>query len=154
MEKRFLERGGLWAVVQWGLMGGALVSAPIFPDHWPDTGSLPAALALLAAGSFFGIWGTLLLGRNRTIYPEPKPGSRLVTHGIYAWVRHPLYTSVILLLLAWALAWQSLPALVLAVATAAFLDAKSRHEEKRLRQQFPGYQDYARRVKRLVPFLY
>lgn len=154
MKTGFWKRGGLWATVQWLLMGGTLAAAPIWPGDWLAGGSLPAAVILLISGAVFGIAGTLLLGRNRTILPEPKPGSRLITHGIYAWVRHPLYTSVILLSYAWAIGWQSLPALVLAIATTGFLDAKSRHEETRLRKHFPDYPAYARRVKRLIPFLY
>ena len=154
MKHQFWKRGGLWATGQWLLMGGTLIVAPFGSADWPSGGSRAAAVLLLIAGAVFGISGTLLLGRNRTILPEPKPGSRLITHGIYAWVRHPLYTSVILLSFAWALGWQSLPALSLATATAIFLDAKSRHEETRLRKHFPDYPEYARHVKRLVAFLY
>jgi protein-S-isoprenylcysteine O-methyltransferase Ste14 len=154
METGFWEKGGLWATLQWLLMGGTLAAGPLQSGDWSTAGSRPAAVLLLIVGATFGIAGTVRLGRNRTILPEPKPGSQLITQGIYAWVRHPLYTSVILLSFAWAIAWQSLPALVLALATTGFLDAKSRHEETRLRKHFPDYPDYARHVKRLIPFLY
>lgn len=154
METGFWKKGGLWATVQWLLMGGTLAAGPLQSGDWPTTGSRPAAIFLLIAGASFGIAGTGQLGRNRTIFPEPKPGSQLITRGIYAWVRHPLYTSVILLAFAWAIGWQSLAALVLALATTGFLDAKSRHEETRLQKHFPDYPDYARHVKRFLPFLY
>lgn len=150
----FWARGGGWVSIQWVLMIGSLVAAPFLPGDWNGYGSQVGAIVLGLAGSTFGISGAWMLGRNRTIFPEPKPGSRLVSHGIYGFVRHPLYTSVILLLVAWALGWRSFAALFLAAVTAGFLDAKARYEERRLLLRFPGYQDYARRVKRLIPFVY
>jgi protein-S-isoprenylcysteine O-methyltransferase Ste14 len=154
MKKSFWQRGGTWVLLQWVLMGGALVAGPLWRDDWEGNVSRWVAAVLWVAGSVFGIAGAVQLGRHRTIFPEPMPGSRLVRHGIYGLVRHPLYTSVISLSLAWALGWRSVPTLILALATVVFLDAKARHEEGRLRQVFPDYDDYARRVKRLVPFLY
>jgi len=135
-------------------MAATLVVAPIWSDDWSGQSSRVGGVILLVAGAIFGIPGALQLGRNRTIFPEPRPGSGLVTDGIFAWVRHPLYTSVILLSFAWALWWRSGPALVLAFGTAGFLDLKGRFEERRLRKCFKGYEDYSSRVKRLVPFLY
>src|SRR5210317_476582 len=75
------------------------------------------------------------------------PRARLVRGGIYGIVRHPLYTSVILLSFAWALWWCSLPGVALALVTTVFLDAKARREEDRLCLRFLDYQAYAKRVK-------
>jgi hypothetical protein len=35
-----------------------------------------------------------------------------------------------------------------------FFDAKARHEERWLRQQFPAYAGYERRVRRFIPWIY
>jgi protein-S-isoprenylcysteine O-methyltransferase Ste14 len=43
---------------------------------------------LLGAGAVFGIAGAIVLGRNRTVFPEPLPQARLVRSGIYSIVRH------------------------------------------------------------------
>lgn len=112
------------------------------------------AVLLLVAGAFFGIAGAAALGRNRTIFPRPRAGATLVVHGIYAWVRHPLYTSVILLSFAWAAAWGSLPAAGLAAVETAFLVAKARHEEAWLVTLFPEYGEYRRRVRRFLPGIF
>ncbi|HMO66592.1 MAG TPA: methyltransferase, partial [Verrucomicrobiota bacterium] len=98
-----------------------------------------------------GVRGVRDLGRHRTPFPRPRPDAELVTTGIYARLRHPLYAAVIVLGLAWALLWRSWPALVLAVVQVPFFDAKARAEERRLRERFPGYVDYARRVGRFLP---
>ena len=54
----------------------------------------------------------------------------------------------------WALVWQSWPALLAGLALAPLFDGKARLEERWLRQQFPEYATYARRVRRFVPWIY
>jgi protein-S-isoprenylcysteine O-methyltransferase Ste14 len=154
MMSGFWQRGGGWVLAQWMLMVATLVVAPLWPDGWPGLWSRVTAAVLLAGGAFYGISGVMALGANRTIFPEPPPKARLIRTGVYAIVRHPLYTSVILLSFAWALWWRSLPGLVPAGLTVVFLDAKARSEEERLRARFLDYQGYARRVKRLLPWIY
>ena len=54
----------------------------------------------------------------------------------------------------WALVWRSWPALVAALALGPLFDAKARAEERWLRQRFPEYAGYKRRVRRFVPWIY
>jgi protein-S-isoprenylcysteine O-methyltransferase Ste14 len=77
----------------------------------------------------------------------------LVQRGIYARVRHPLYTSVMLASLGWALIWQSGSSLLAALALVPFFHAKARREERWLCETFPDYADYASRVPRFIPRL-
>jgi protein-S-isoprenylcysteine O-methyltransferase Ste14 len=49
---------------------------------------------------------------------------------------------------------RSWPALLAALALAPLLDGKARREERWLRQQFPEYSSYQRRVRRFVPWVY
>lgn len=150
----FRLRGGLWVLGQWLLMLATLAAGPWGAGSWSAPWSRPLAVILLGCGAAFGIAGVRALGPRRTTFPEPKPDAVLVRGGVYHFVRHPLYTSLILLSFSWALAWQSLPAVVLALATALFLDLKARQEERRLRRQFPEYEDYAAEVRRLLPWIY
>ena len=110
-----------------------------------------AGFALFTIGGYFGITGVIVLGKNRTPFPQPRAGSELVQHGIYARVRHPLYTSVMLASLGWALIWQSVAAFCASLVLIPFFHAKARREEEFLRQTFPDYADYARRVPRFLP---
>lgn len=154
MNSRFWKRGGGWVAAQSALMLVTMAAAPAWSDAWPGMWSKIAAAVLGVLGAIFGISGALVLGGSRTVFPEPLPGGRLVRSGIYGIVRHPIYTSVILLFLAWALWWRSIPGLALALVTIGFLDAKARHEERRLHLKFPDYESYAQRVKRLLPWIY
>lgn len=153
MSAGFVERGGLWVLAQFALMAAVALLGAFFPGSRPHLLLRLLAVALTAAGSVLGLSGVAVLGRNRTPFPKPAPGGQLVRHGIYARVRHPLYSSVICLALAWALWRGSLPALVVALLLAAFLRAKAQREERWLREQFPDYAAYTRRVPRFFPRL-
>ncbi len=154
MTNSFLERGGWWVLGQSVLMLAVIVLAVSFHGDWTRLDLILPGFVLVTLGAVFGIAGVVALKTNRTPFPKPCEGSSLVQSGIYAWVRHPLYTSVILASLGWALVWQSLPALLVAAALVPFFNAKARREERWLREMFPGYASYEKRVKRFLPWIY
>jgi protein-S-isoprenylcysteine O-methyltransferase Ste14 len=149
----FLSRGGVWVIAQSILMMAAIALGVTFHGDWTRLGVAAAGVALFVIGACFGIAGVVVLGRNRTPFPKPREGSELVQRGIYAHVRHPLYTSVILASIGWALTWQSGAALLAASLLIPFFEAKARREEQWLRKQFPNYVEYERRVPRFIPRL-
>ena len=149
-----VDRGAVWVWTQSVLMAAVVAAGPVWPGTWHHHFALTVGGLLFAAAGALGIAGVVQLGANRTPFPRPRDGSRLIENGVYAYVRHPLYVSVILASLGWALLFQSGPALVLALILLPFFDAKARREERWLREMFPSYVDYARRVKRFVPGVY
>ncbi len=105
-------------------------------------------------GLAMGILSIAKLGQNLTALPRPKEDSELVTSGVYAWVRHPIYSSLILMSLGWA-GWNSSPlAFLCALALVIFFDFKARREERYLQDKFAVYIDYKKRVKKFIPFIY
>lgn len=149
----FISRGGGWVVAQSILMTAVIVLGVIFHGDWARLPVIAAGAGLLVTGGYFGIAGVVVLGRNRTPYPQPREGSELVQHGVYAQVRHPLYVSVMLASLGWSLIWQSGPAFIAALVLIPFFHAKALQEERWLRELFPGYADYEGRVPRFIPRL-
>jgi protein-S-isoprenylcysteine O-methyltransferase Ste14 len=145
------SRGTIWVVSQSVLMLAVVLLGVIYQGEWSRSWMIAAGAALFLVGGVIGIAGVAVLGRNRTPFPEPREGSQLVQHGVYARMRHPLYTSVVLASLGWVLIWQSVPAAGAALVLVPFFVAKSRHEERWLRARFPGYADYARRVPAFLP---
>lgn len=121
----------------------------------------PSHNALRLVGVIFLLFGLLVaflaimsLGQNLTPLPHPKDKAQLVTSGVYAYVRHPIYSSILLLALGWA-AWNaSLFTLLATLILAIFFDLKARREERFLQQKFAAYQDYKMRVKKFIPYLY
>jgi protein-S-isoprenylcysteine O-methyltransferase Ste14 len=125
-----------------------------FRGDWGGAWASVAGAGCFLAAAGFGLGGALALRSQLTPYPQPGAQAVLVTQGVYGWVRHPLYTSVAAAALGWGLLWRSGPALLGALALALFFLAKARREERWLRARFPGYADYARRVKAFLPGLF
>jgi protein-S-isoprenylcysteine O-methyltransferase Ste14 len=148
----FRGRGGPWVIVQALLMAAALACAGVPTLSWHyDHRTAAAGAALIAAGAWLGIRGAIDLGANRTAYPRPREGGALIQTGIYAWVRHPLYTSVMTLCLGWSLLWRSGCSLGFSLALIPFFNRKARLEEHWLAAVFPQYLDYAKRTPRFIP---
>jgi protein-S-isoprenylcysteine O-methyltransferase Ste14 len=149
----FRARGGTWVVLQFVPMTAVMVLGVVFSGDWTRVSVMISGAGLFVVGGYFGIAGVSVLGRNRTPFPKPREHSELVAHGIYSRVRHPLYTSVMLVSLGWALIWQSVVSVAVALVLLPFFHAKARREENWLRDKFPGYADYAGRVPRFLPRL-
>lgn len=149
---RFFDRGGAWVAGQGVLLTAVgLLAVGFRGGGFP--GVVIAGMALMLVGASIALAGAMALGRNLTPFPKPPEQARLVRHGIYAVIRHPLYTSVIAVAIGWALVWQSWLALVVALVLIPFFAAKARHEERWLREKFPEYADYERRVRRFLPWV-
>ena len=81
--------------------------------------------------------------------------SSLVTSGIYHYIRHPLYSS--LLLLTWGIYFKALtwPGLILAMAITVLLFATAKADEAECLRFFGApYQEYMKQTKRFVPFVF
>ncbi len=154
MPEGFVQRGGFWVVGQFVLMLCILILGIGCPNerHHMWLGFFGVFLLIIAAAC--GLAGSLALGRNLTPFPKPQVGAGFVTHGIYNLMRHPLYTAVLSAAMGWSLTRQSWIALAASALLGLFLDAKARREEHWLRQQFPGYAQYQRSVRRFIPWLY
>ena len=98
--------------------------------------------------------GAIALGSNLSILPSPREGAQVVRHGVYRWVRHPIYSGVILLVVGWAVYRGDLFHVVLAVGISLFFAAKASREERYLQDRFPDYTGYRRRSWRFVPWVY
>jgi protein-S-isoprenylcysteine O-methyltransferase Ste14 len=152
----FAARGGWWVVAQVPLLAVA-IALPLWTARTSGTPSHPAqwlGLALTAGGLLLALAGVLALGRALTPFPRPRESARLRTHGIYRWVRHPVYSGLLVGAFGWALAWLSVAGIAYAVALGVFFDRKARREERWLRERFPEYAEYERRVRRFIPGLY
>ena len=142
-------RGELFVIVQFVLLGLIfwLPSFVVFPASVIGTALKYAGFTLLIAAG-------LNLGRNLTPLPKPKSDAQLVSTGIFAWMRHPIYTALMLLTFGTSLERGDLIALILSVCLAVLLEFKSRREEAWLLEQFSGYAAYRSRVKKFFPGIY
>jgi len=90
---------------------------------------------------------------NLNIVPTLKDKHQLVTHGIYHFIRHPMYTSVLLFCLAFTLTNPHSLSLLIMLILFINLILKSKVEELLLSGRFNTYQDYKNNTGRFLPFL-
>ena len=111
-------------------------------------------VGLCLVGFGFAFWARLHIGRNWGMPMSLRQGHELVTSGPYAYVRHPIYTGIMLAMIGSALA-VGLPWLLLFVLYFAYFVISARTEEKMMLAQFPDtYPAYRRRTKMLIPFVF
>ncbi len=119
----------------------------------PDT---PAAwwlgLALTAAGVAISIWARVSLGANWSGVVTLKDDHELIRKGLYRWIRHPIYTGILLAMIGTAMIKGHLRGwLGFLVVWAAFY-IKARREEGFLRQEFgDGFEEHARHTGMFFP---
>lgn len=107
------------------------------------------------AGILLGLWALFVMGRhNLNITPLVKKDAQLVTRGPYAVIRHPMYSA--LLLTVWPLIIDQFSAVRLTAALTLTIDLliKLVYEENLLKKHFAGYDDYMKKTKRLMPFVF
>ncbi len=118
-----------------------------------DAGLQAIGVALLVLGLGLAVWARVALGRNWGMPMTAKDEPELVTSGPYHWVRHPIYSGLLLALLGTALAI-SLLFLVAVLAAGAYFVHSARVEERLMTAAFPvAYPRYVLATKMLVPFL-
>lgn len=123
------------------------------PAPWNLLTLLLQILAL--AGLWVGVRQTgafRFLGLD-VLVPGYQPGNaRLVTGGLYRWVRHPLYTCGLLLI--WLVPTMTWNLLALAAGLTAYILIGIYFEDRKLLREFgPAYAEYRRRTPALIPFL-
>lgn len=137
-------------------------------DTWwidPFAWSQLVSWGLLVVSIVPVVWGSVLLaraGKPTSARQAEDPSlfafeatSQLVTTGIFRYIRHPLFSS--LLLLAWGIFFKhpSLEGGALAVAAAGFLIWAALADEVECRVAFgQEYENYLRRTKRFIPFIF
>ncbi|HUC16936.1 MAG TPA: isoprenylcysteine carboxylmethyltransferase family protein [Acetobacteraceae bacterium] len=124
------------------------------PPAWPVGNAASWTLAFLAvAGFFFTWWARTHLGRFWSSAIVRKEGHQIIKTGPYALVRHPIYTGLILAILATAASRARPTSLAGAALATIGLWLKARTEERFLAKELgaEAYAEYRRRVPMLLP---
>ena len=161
--KRTVERSGTW--VRWivGIVAFLLVATrskwlglASGVSLWRATPGLAVVAAVVtAAGLSVALWARAALGRNWSGAVVLKEQHDLIDRGPYAFVRHPIYTGVLLMVLGTVTVSGTRAGVIVFATMVAGLIVKARSEERLLTTHFPElYPRYRARVRaRLIPFL-
>ena len=124
---------------------------------FPESDALRyAGLLLFVVGVMIRVWAYLYLGRFFSVFLTIQEGHRLLTENIYARVRHPSYTGLIVRSLGWTLVFRSIVGVIAWLVLVAFIHRRIRHEERVLKSEFGAeWDEYCRRTRwRLLPGVY
>jgi protein-S-isoprenylcysteine O-methyltransferase Ste14 len=127
------------------------VSIVLLPPKELSPALFIASLILLISGTGFALCAVLALGRSISIVPEAR---RLVVHGPYALVRHPIYLGETVAMTGIVLQYISAWAVLLFGLQLALQLQRIKYEERLLIQVFPEYGSYTAHTARLVPGVY
>ena len=128
-------------------------SAFRFAEYPLRSGPLVAGVLCLAIGLWLFFRSHADLGTNWSVTLELRQEHRLITHGVYRTIRHPMYTALLLYSVGhalvipnWVAGFSNLTAFTL------LLGLRLRAEEKMMAEEFGDeYAAYSARTKRLVP---
>ncbi|MGH3167274.1 MAG: methyltransferase family protein [Trebonia sp.] len=111
-------------------------------------------LAIWALGLAVAVWARLYIGRNWGMPMTQRAEPELVRTGPYRYVRHPIYSGIILAMAGTAVAI-SLYWLIAVVALGAYFTFSAVVEERNMTRLFPDtYPEYKHSTKMLVPFIF
>ncbi len=115
-----------------------------------------AADILTFCGLVIAIWARRTLAANWSLHPTIQEHHELITQGPYAYVRHPMYTGMLLMLLGVAVFLGNAAGfIVLALVFIVISYLRIRPEEELLAKRFGGkWEEYRKKTKRLVPGVY
>lgn len=157
--KRTTERQSIWREIAYRLpiiAGAILLSARRGPLRWqllpasPLFGALGAGLCIL--GLAVAIWARITLAGNWSSNVTFKKDHQLVQQGPYHFVRHPIYTGLLLMCGGTAVAVGRLAGFVCVFLVAVSFWIKLNQEEELMMRHFPAeYPAYRARVKALIP---
>jgi protein-S-isoprenylcysteine O-methyltransferase Ste14 len=113
----------------------------------------PVSIGLQAVAVLLWLWARLTFGLRSFHYAANPTAGGLVTTGPYRYMRHPIYASILLLIWAGVAANPSAVSAALGLFATVMLALRMVFEETLVRRTYPEYDDYARRTKRVVPFI-
>jgi len=119
------------------------------------TQNFPLASVVIFLGLIIGLLA-LLQNKldNFNIRPDIKEDGELVTTGIYAFIRHPMYTSVLLLMAGVTILYPFMFEFVLYSVLVVVLIIKLFYEESLWHKEDDAYKEYSKTTKRIIPYIF
>lgn len=117
-------------------------------------GESPLPLVIQALSLGLMVWARVAFGkRSFHVAANPTTGG-VVSTGPYGFIRHPIYAAALYFTWAGILSHLSVASVILGLCVIAGAAMRIVPEEKLVAQRYPEYAGYARRTKRIIPFLF
>ncbi len=111
------------------------------------------SLALIVAiiGLLIVLAAFIQLNTKLSPFPSPRSGAKLVTNGIFAFSRHPIYSGIIFMAFGMSIWWGSGYKMFVSLMFVILFYLKSNYEEQKLEETFPEYPAYKKETGRFFP---
>jgi len=130
-----------------------LVRHPENLQSLPPQAFLGLALTVIGLGICFAAARTLRRSYSPTLVV--KDDHRLITHGLYRWIRHPLYLGLLMASMGLPVLVSSLHGLLIMLLLIPVVLNRIRIEERMLIDEYGDeYRAYKQATKKLIPFVY
>lgn len=110
-------------------------------------------LGLSVLGFLVIILSIIQLKKKLTPFPTPKQNGSLINSGFYKYIRHPIYTGIIICTIGFGVYNQNIYRVSIGIVLWILFYFKSIYEEKMLSDKFNQYSDYKKNTKRFFPFI-
>ncbi len=140
----------LFVAAQFLLFAAYLFEIPEWRLDYPDDAAW-VTLLLAGLGIVVIIIAMFQLNKNLSPFPTPPKNSELVVTGLFNYVRHPIYSGILMTTFFLAIYLNSGYKLMITVLLAILFYYKSEFEEKQLEKKFPGYKNYKASTGRFYP---
>lgn len=111
----------------------------------------PVFLIFSGIGFILIVISLLHLNTNLSPFPKPKKNAKLVTTGVFKYIRHPIYSGILFFLFFLSLYFSSFYKLGIVLLLMILFWFKSSYEEQQLSLKYPGYSNYRQRTGRFFP---
>ncbi|WP_281778137.1 methyltransferase family protein [Croceibacter atlanticus] len=108
-------------------------------------------IILITLGILMGLLSVIQLNKNLSPFPTPITGGKLIETGLYKYIRHPIYTSILSTLLGYGLYSGSGYKILITITLLVLFFYKSKYEEKKLSSVFSEYPEYVKKTGRFLP---
>ena len=108
-------------------------------------------LMLTIIGGLILLLALIQLNKNLSPFPTPKSGSRLIKNGLYKFVRHPIYSGILLGFGGFAVYSSSGYRIMVCLLLYVLFSVKTRYEEKLLLKKYKGYSAYMDKTGKFIP---
>lgn len=138
----------LLTMIQYLSMIYLVLAFPVLSKH-------TMILILQVSGLILGVWSVVEMSRSKlNISPVPRSGAIFIHRGPYKLIRHPMYLSLLLVLIPMMIFNNSVVGWIVFIIFIINLILKLSYEEQLLVNTFEKYKDYQKHSWRLIPWIY
>jgi protein-S-isoprenylcysteine O-methyltransferase Ste14 len=151
------RKGHIYVIGQFLIIFLALISSILEPrilNYHVRPILTVIGIIIASVGIGFMIASVRSFKQEITAHPIPKDEYKLMTEGMYKFVRHPIYFSALLLVAGGVLIFQSYLSQIWVVVLFFWFNSKASFEERFLKAKFIEYSEYMKATKKLIPCIY